>query len=87
MALILFLIVLSLVIVVFIVIWRELRRSLWLLTSSSGRTGNSPFRKAFPPSPPAEVVTSQRERDRVLKQSFSVDKIPSSLDAIVIGKH
>lgn len=30
-------------------------------------------------------MTSQNERDKVLKQSFSRDKIPSSLDAIVVG--
>lgn len=31
------------------------------------------------------LVTDQKERDAVLKQSFSADKIPSQLDAIVIG--
>ena len=31
------------------------------------------------------MVTSQSERDKVLKQSFSHDKIPTSLDAIVVG--
>ena len=33
----------------------------------------------------AELVMSQSERDKVLKQSFSPNKVPSSLDAIVVG--
>ena len=31
------------------------------------------------------IVTDQKQRDAVLKQSFSMDKIPPQLDAIVIG--
>ena len=30
-------------------------------------------------------MTDPKERDKVLKQSFSVDRVPSDLDAIVIG--
>lgn len=30
-------------------------------------------------------MTDAKERDKVLKQSFSVDRVPSGLDAIVIG--
>lgn len=30
-------------------------------------------------------VTDQRQRDKVLKQSFSADKVPEDLDAVVIG--
>ncbi len=30
-------------------------------------------------------MTDPKERDKVLKQSFSADRVPSGLDAIVIG--
>ena len=30
-------------------------------------------------------MTDQKERDKVLKQSFSADKVPADLDAIIIG--
>lgn len=33
----------------------------------------------------AKLVTDPKERDKVLKQSFSVERVPSNLDAIVIG--
>lgn len=33
----------------------------------------------------AKLVTDQKERDKVLKQSFSAERVPSGLDAIVIG--
>ena len=33
----------------------------------------------------AKLVTDPKERDKVLKQSFSADRVPSGLDAIVIG--
>ena len=69
-----------------LLLWRLLSRSLWLLTAGGSRSGNSPFARVFPPSPPPQLVTAHGERDRVLKQSFSVDKIPDSLDAIVIGE-
>ena len=69
-------------------LWRLLSGHLWALTAGGTRSGNSPFRRVFLPSaaPPSRLVTDQRERDRVLKQSFSVDKIPDSLDAIIIGE-
>ncbi|XP_075033342.1 all-trans-retinol 13,14-reductase-like [Mixophyes fleayi] len=35
--------------------------------------------------PPRPLVTDKRVRDKVLKQGFSQDKIPSNLDALVIG--
>ena len=31
------------------------------------------------------MVTDQKERDRVIKQSFSPDKVPPSLDAVIVG--
>lgn len=63
----------------------KLRRSLWLLTAGSARTGRSPFRTVFSPTPTA-LVTAQSDRDSVLKQNFAADKIPEALDAIVIGE-
>ena len=32
-------------------------------------------------------ITDQRQRDKVIKQSFNIDKVPLGLDAIVIGNH
>ena len=62
-----------------------LRKHLWLLTAGSARTRRSPFRTIFSPAP-TQLVTEQSERDKVLKRNFSADKIPDSLDAIVIGE-
>lgn len=76
---------LCLAVVLLLSLWRSLRKSLWVLTSGGKRSGNSPFRTVFPPCP-AELVTSHSARDGVLKQSFSAEKIPESLDAVVIGK-
>lgn len=73
------------VIVALLCVWQVLKKSLWLFTTGGTRSGNSPFRTVFPPSP-TPLVTVHEERDKVLKQSFSEEKIPDSLDAIVIGK-
>ncbi|XP_066497737.1 all-trans-retinol 13,14-reductase-like [Hoplias malabaricus] len=35
--------------------------------------------------PPAPLVTDQKQRDEVLKKGFRGDRIPSNLDAVVIG--
>ncbi|KPP64200.1 putative all-trans-retinol 13,14-reductase [Scleropages formosus] len=35
--------------------------------------------------PPGKRVYDQKERDKVLKQGFGIDKVPRDLDAIVIG--
>ena len=32
-------------------------------------------------------ITDQRQRDKVIKQSFNIDKVPLGLDAIVIGMY
>ena len=64
--------------------WHALKRSLWAFTGGDGAAAN-PFRKVHPPSP-VELVVDHRERDKVLKQSFSPEKVPESLDAIVIGE-
>lgn len=31
------------------------------------------------------MILDQKERDKILKQSFSPDKVPPQLDAIVVG--
>nr|XP_014130907.1 all-trans-retinol 13,14-reductase [Zonotrichia albicollis] len=38
-----------------------------------------------PLEPPQPLVTDQRARDRVLKQGFSARRVPTPLDAVVIG--
>ncbi|XP_075774522.1 all-trans-retinol 13,14-reductase-like [Pelodiscus sinensis] len=48
-----------------------------------GRAGN-PF-AGGPLPPPRPLVTDQKLRDKVLKQGFSLEKVPPQLDAIVIG--
>ena len=52
-----------------------------------GSSGGNPFKELPRPDDGAksELVTDGKERDRVLKQSFSEDKVPQELDAIVIG--
>ena len=35
--------------------------------------------------PRKSYIIDQRKRDEVLKQSFSADKVPENLDAIIIG--
>ena len=61
---------------------RALKRSFWVLLGRSSEP--NPFcepceRRTVP------LVTDQKERDRVLKQNFSPDKVPPELDVIVIG--
>jgi len=49
-----------------------------------GKSAPNPFAAdARQPLKPLEL--DQKERDRVLKQSFSPDKVPDQLDAIVVG--
>ena len=52
----------------------------WALQSS----GKNPFQEDDR-SPRKPYITDQRKRDDVLKQSFSPDKVPNELDAIIIG--
>ena len=35
--------------------------------------------------PRKSYIIDQRKRDEILKQSFSADKVPENLDAIIIG--
>ena len=65
--------------------WKALQGSLWVLTTGGARDGGSPFHTIFTSSP-APLVASHGERDKVLKQSFSPEKIPESLDAVVVGE-
>ena len=62
-----------------------IRDSLWIFSSSS--KGQSIFDERLITNPPGEtdIETDQAKRDAVLKNSFSPDKVPDSLDAIVIG--
>ena len=62
---------------------RRLQRSLWLVTGASH--GANPFSSAHAPSP-APLVKDRCRRDAVLKQGFSLDKVPEVLDAIVVGE-
>ncbi|CAM5137699.1 unnamed protein product [Natator depressus] len=48
-----------------------------------GPAGN-PF-AGGPLQPPRPLVTDQKVRDKVLKQGFTLEKVPPDLDAIVIG--
>nr|XP_060636797.1 all-trans-retinol 13,14-reductase-like [Anolis sagrei ordinatus] len=47
-------------------------------------TGENPFRQLILHSP-KPIVTDVEARKKVLKKGFSVDKVPSNLDAVVIG--
>lgn len=73
-------ILLSLLLVFFTL--RSLKRSFWVLFGRSST--RNPFREPCTVRT-TPLVTDQRERDRVLKQNFSPDKVPPELDAIVIG--
>lgn len=59
-----------------------LRSQFWVLFDSF--PDSNPFQE-LPAGPKPDLVTDAKERDRVLKQSFSEDKVPAELDAIVIG--
>jgi len=57
------------------------KKSLWIFTPrSANRFSIDAAQKERQP-----LVTDPEERDKVLKQSFSTEKIPEGLDAIVIG--
>ena len=73
-------ILLSLLLVFFTL--RSLKRSFWVLFGRSAK--RNPFREPCTVRT-TPLVTDQKERDRVLKQNFSPDKVPPELDAIVIG--
>lgn len=72
--------------VALILLYHFIRGKLWIL--------QSPPSKEHPifdinlvtnPVQDSELETDQTKRDKVLKNSFSPDKVPSDLDAIVIG--
>ena len=71
-----------------ILVWlmvKRLKRSLWVLTGGVRSGATNPFASVYAPSP-APLVTARSERDAVLKQIFSPNKVPEVLDAIVVGK-
>lgn len=57
------------------------KRSLWIFTPKS----KNPFSIDDARKEPQPLVKDRERRDQVLKQSFSTEKIPENLDAIVIG--
>ena len=57
------------------------KKSLWLFTPKSA----NPFSVDATQKERQPLVTDHEKRDKVLKQSFSAEKIPEGLDAIVIG--
>ena len=58
-----------------------IKRAFWIFTPQS----RNPFSIDDAKKEPQPLVTDQEKRDQVLKQSFSTEKIPENLDAIVIG--
>ena len=56
-----------------------------MLFSHNRSLPNNPFREPCCKNLNADLVTDKAARDRVLKQRISQDKIPSNIDAIVIG--
>ena len=52
----------------------------WSMQSSSPNPFKFDDRK-----PRRPYITDQRKRDEIIKQSFSPDKVPDELDAIIIG--
>ena len=52
----------------------------WSMQSSSPNPFKYDDRK-----PRRPYITDQRKRDEIIKQSFSPDKVPDDLDAIIIG--
>ena len=57
------------------------KRALWIFTPQCG----NPFSIDDAKKEPQPLLTDQEKRNQVLKQSFSTEKIPENLDAIVIG--
>ncbi|XP_022341649.2 all-trans-retinol 13,14-reductase-like [Crassostrea virginica] len=51
-------------------------------------SGPKPARNPFSPKhvhPVEKLVSDQKERDKVLKQRFKIDKVPPNLDTVIIG--
>ena len=47
-------------------------------------TSRNPF-ETDARKPRREYITDQKERDAIIKQNYNADKVPSDLDAIVVG--
>ena len=56
-----------------------------MLFSHNRSLPNNPFKELCHKNLNADLLTDKAARDRVLKQRISQDKIPSNIDAIVIG--
>ena len=48
--------------------------------------GRNPFHEDTRRAP-EPLVTDQEQRDKVLKQGYSLKKVPENVDAIVIGRY
>lgn len=71
-----------LVLLLIIYLGLSLRRHFWVFLG--GSSSPNPFREPCSKRK-AELIKDRVQRDRVLKQNFSKDKVPPELDAIVIG--
>ena len=54
------------------------------LTANPRSSSKNPF-ETDARKPRKEYVTDQKERDAVIKQNYNAGKVPSDLDAIVVG--
>ena len=64
---------------------RRLYKKLWFFTSTSKDHLFDLDLLKHRPSGDIDIELDQSKRDKVLKNAFSIDKVPKSLDAIVIG--
>lgn len=64
-------------------LYRAVRRSFWVLLGGSREP--NPFAEPCAKKKPGELLTDRAARDCVIKQSFSAEKVPPQLDAIVVG--
>lgn len=64
-------------------LYRAARQSFWLLLGGSREP--NPFAEPCAKKDPGNLLTDRAARDRVIKQSFSSEKVPPQLDAIVVG--
>ena len=58
-----------------------LKHHFWVLLGSD-HSANNPFKE---PKRKSKSTVDSTKRDHILRQNFSLDKIPSELDAVVIG--
>ena len=75
----------GLVILLGVLALRHLYKKLWFFTSTSKDHLFDLDLLKHRPSGDIDIELDQSKRDKVLKNAFSIDKVPKSLDAIVIG--